>query len=130
MQVATFGLHLATLDLRQHSARHTDAVAELARAAGVEHYALMSAIERTDWLTAELATGRLLASPYTPLSAETRETLGVFAVARRALDEIGDKAIGTYIVSMTRDVSDLLAVLASSRPSTNFPRSRSVAWSS
>ena len=112
MQVATFGLHLATLDLRQHSARHTDALAELARAAGVDHYALMSTIERTEWLTAELATGRLLASPYTPMSAETTETLGVFAVAKRALDEMGDKAIGTYIVSMTRDVSDLLAVLA------------------
>ncbi len=111
MQVATFGLHLATLDLRQHSARHTDALAELARAAGVDHYADMSEIERTEWLTTELATGRLLASPYTPMSAETTETLGVFAVARRALDEMGDKAIGTYIVSMTRDESDLLAVL-------------------
>ena len=44
-------------------------------------------------------------------SAETLETLNVFRVARRALDEISPLSIRTYVISFTREVSDLLAVL-------------------
>ncbi len=111
-QVAAFDLHLATLDLRQHSERHTAALAEITRALGYPHdYARMNEGERLDWLTHELETPRPLIATDARYSAETTETLNVFRVARRALDEISQSAIRAYIVSMTRDVSDLLAVL-------------------
>ncbi len=110
-QVAVFGLHLATLDLRQHSERHTAALSEITRALRLTDYARMSEEERVEWLSRELDTPRPLVAADARYSAETNETLNVFRVARRALDEISANAIRTYIVSMTREVSDLLAVL-------------------
>jgi phosphoenolpyruvate carboxylase len=111
-QVAAFGLHLAQLDLRQHSERHTAALTEITRALGfAKDYAQMCEDERAEWLTKELSTPRPLVAFDADYSAETIETLNVFRVARRALDEISQRGIRTYIVSMTREVSDLLAVL-------------------
>jgi phosphoenolpyruvate carboxylase len=111
-QVAIFDLHLATLDLRQHSDRHIAALAEITGGLGLTpDYARMSERERAAWLTQELASARPLAAFDAHYSAETTETLNVFRVARRALDEISPRAIRTCIVSMTREVSDLLAVL-------------------
>ncbi len=110
-QVVVFDLHLATLDLRQHSERHTAALAEITRTLGVGDYARMNEDERVEWLARELATARPLVSAEARYSAETSETLNVFRVARRALDEISPSAIRTYVVSMTREVSDLFAVL-------------------
>jgi phosphoenolpyruvate carboxylase len=110
-QVAVFDLHLATLDLRQHSERHTAALSEITRALRLRDYARMSEDERVEWLTRELDTPRPLVATDARYSGETTETLNVFRVARRALDEISPNAIRTYIISMTREVSDLLAVL-------------------
>src|SRR5262252_8351039 len=110
-QVAVFGLHLATLDLRQHSERHTAALSEITRALRLRDYSQMSEDERVEWLTREFDTPRPLVATDARYSAETTETLNVFRVARRALDEISPSAIRTYIISMTREVSDLLAVL-------------------
>jgi phosphoenolpyruvate carboxylase len=111
-QVAAFGLHLAQLDLRQHSERHTAALTEITQALGfAKDYAQMCEDERAEWLTRELSTPRPLVAFDADYSAETIETLNVFRVARRALDEISQRGIRTYIVSMTREVSDLLAVL-------------------
>ena len=111
-QVRTFGLHLATLDLRQHSERHTSALVELRRLASLDgDYGRMSEGERSSWLTEELMSARPLASPRASLSRDTAETLNVFAVARRALEEVSDKAIGSYIISMTREASDVLGAL-------------------
>jgi len=111
-QVAVFGLHLAALDLRQHSQRHTSALEEITRGLGLRNdYAAMSEAERVEWLTAELSTPRPLVATDASYSQETTETLNVFRVARRALEEISPRAIRTYIVSMTQQASDLLAVL-------------------
>ena len=66
---------------------------------------------RAGGLTEELAPPRPLVATDAHYSADTTETLNVFRVTRRALEEINAEAIRTYIVSMTRDVSDLLAVL-------------------
>jgi phosphoenolpyruvate carboxylase len=110
-QVAVFGLHLATLDLRQHSERHTAALSEITRSLRLRDYSQLSEDQRVDWLTRELDTPRPLVGADARYSAETTETLNVFRVARRALDEISPNAIRTYIISMTREVSDLLAVL-------------------
>ncbi len=110
-QVAVFGLHLATLDLRQHSERHTAALSEITRSLRLRDYSQMSEDDRVEWLTRELDTPRPLVATDARYSAETTETLNVFRVARRALDEISPNAIRTYIISMTREVSDLLAVL-------------------
>ncbi len=112
MQVATFDLHLATLDLRQHSDRHTAALKEITQTLKFKRdFSRMNEDERVQWLRRELSTPRPLVAPDARYSKETTETLNVFRVARRILDEIHPHAIRTYIVSMTRHTSDLLAVL-------------------
>src|SRR5262249_34857012 len=98
-------------DLRQHSERHTAALSEITRSLRLSDYAQMSEDQRIEWLTRELDTPRPLVATDARYSAETTETLNVFRVARRALDEISPNAIRTYIISMTREVSGLLAVL-------------------
>jgi phosphoenolpyruvate carboxylase len=111
-QVATFDLYLAKLDLRQHSERHRAALTEITHGLGfAKDYSQMSEQERARWLTEELTTPRPLVATDARYSAETTETLNVFRVARRALEEINPNAIRTYIVSMTQEASDLLAVL-------------------
>lgn len=111
-QAATFDLHLAALDLRQHSDRHTAALEEITHGYGCDPgYASWDEPQRLKWLSDELASPRPLVSPDAQFTPDTIETLNVFRVARRVLDEISPRAIGSYIISMTRDASDLLAVL-------------------
>jgi len=111
-QVEVFGLHLACLDLRQHSARHTAALAEVTAPLGIpDGYAALDESARVAWLTAELATPRPLVAADASYSPETTETLNVFRVARRALDEISPRSLRSYVISMTRAASDVLTVL-------------------
>ncbi len=115
-QVRTFDLHLATLDIRQRSERHEEALDEITRGMGQGRtYARMTGKERVEWLTRELRTPRPLVSFDCDLSEPTVETLNVFRVSRRALDEMSSGAIRSYVVSMTRGVADVLAVLVLSK---------------
>jgi len=58
-QVATFGFHLASLDLRQSSDRHVEALTEITRELGFQRpYGAWSEGERVDWLTRELESPR------------------------------------------------------------------------
>src|SRR5262249_23333780 len=107
-----FGFHLATLDLRQHSAVHEAAVAELLAAGGVPGYAWLPEEERTTLL------GRLLerADVGAPrersrLSPPTRELLETLDVIGRARRDSGPEACERYVVSFTRSASDMLEVL-------------------
>ncbi len=66
-------------------------------------------------LTAELEAGRPLTPAHLDFSDQTNETVEVFRLIRRAAERVGPDAIRTYIVSMTRGPSDLLAVLLLAR---------------
>lgn len=108
LRVRTFGLHLASLDIRQHSDIHLTAVAELLAAAGVtDSYAQMKEQERLEVLRAELASARPLVRSFHRLSEQASmvmETMRVVADAVR----VAPHSIGTYIVSMTHEVSHIL----------------------
>jgi phosphoenolpyruvate carboxylase len=110
-QAEIFGFHLATLDLRQHASRHVMALAEVFARYGTPGYAEMSEDDKASLLTRELATPRPLAPHVLDFSAETNETLELFRLVRRAHQRVGPAAVETYVVSMTRGPSDLLAVL-------------------
>ena len=115
-QAEIFGFHLASLDLRQTSARHTSAVAEvLGRCAVASGYAGMSEVERAELLTREILAGRPFAPHRLDFSPETCATLDLFRLVRRAHERVGPLAIESYVVSMTRGPSDLLAVLLMAR---------------
>jgi phosphoenolpyruvate carboxylase len=109
--VETFGFHLATLDLRQNSDVHARVVAELLKVAGVvDDYTSLDEEARVALLRRELASERLLASPYSSYSHETQSELAIVRAAAKAHQLYGTAAITTYIISKCESVSDMLEV--------------------
>jgi phosphoenolpyruvate carboxylase len=115
-QAEIFGFHLASLDLRQDSSRHTGAVAEVLGRYGVRAgYAQATEADRASLLTREILGGRPFAPHRLDFSEATNETLDLFRLVRRAHEQVGPAAVESYVVSMTRGPSDLLAVLLMAR---------------
>ncbi|MEM8560416.1 MAG: phosphoenolpyruvate carboxylase, partial [Bacteroidota bacterium] len=111
IQARTFGFHLMTVDVRQHSRVHEAAVTDLLRMGGVtDDYATLDEDAKVKVLTAELENPRPLVPRAAPLPEDTQRLLDVFEVMRRAIER-EPASIGSYIVSMTSDVSDVLEVL-------------------
>jgi phosphoenolpyruvate carboxylase len=109
--VDTFGFHLATLDLRQNADVHLRVVTELLRVAGVSpNYNELDETARVELLRRELASERLLASPYAAYSDETLSELAIVRAAAEAHRLYGKGCITTYIISKCESVSDLLEV--------------------
>ncbi len=111
--VETFGFHMATLDVREHAARHHDTLTELFQLIDVD-FASMTPEQRFGALSAELGGTRPLTGLTTTLSAEAANTLGAFHAIREAKDLYGEQVIESYIISMTETPADVLeaAVLA------------------
>jgi phosphoenolpyruvate carboxylase len=106
--VRTFGFHLAALDVRQHSGVHEQTVATLLRAAGVEDdYAGLSESEKLDVLRDELTTPRPLVRQHDTLPDTAAQMMTVFKTIR-TIHAVDPEAMGSYIVSMTHSVSDML----------------------
>jgi phosphoenolpyruvate carboxylase len=108
-----FGFHLAKLDIRQHSAKHEAALDEITQQLSIipGGYAKLSASERIAFLARELESRRPMIPARLGFSDETNEIIEVFRTIQRCQHAYGTEAVDTYIVSMTRDASDLLAVL-------------------
>ncbi len=114
-QARIFGFHLASMDIRQHSDRHREAVAELLnrynrpRDCHYDYIALPER-ERTQVLVEEIESPRPLTARL-QYSEETNETVALFRLIRQAHERIAPEAIGAYIISMTTSVSHVLDVL-------------------
>ncbi len=109
--VETCGFHLATLDLRQNADVHERVVADLLRVAGVaSDYLSLDEASRVAVLRRELASERLLASPFAAYEPETTTELAIVHAAAAAHALYGPAAITSYVVSKTESVSDLLEV--------------------
>ena len=109
--VETCGFHLATLDLRQNADVHARVVADLLKVAGVEPgYLALDEASRVSLLRRELASERLLASPFATYAEETASELAIVRAAAEAHALYGPASITTYIVSKCESVSDLLEV--------------------
>lgn len=106
------GFHFATLDIRQHSERHTDALHEIcARYSGSRmQWRELTEDAKLQWLAEEFATTRPLTSEL-DFSTETNETVSVFRVVRRAQERMGQRVVDSYIISMTERPSQILEVL-------------------
>lgn len=114
--VAAFGLHIATLDIRQHSARHTAALAEILAVAGITpDFAALDEGSRTDLLSALLLDPRPIIPTRLTYSDPTNETVQVLRTVAALLEQFNPDTINTYIISMTTGVSDLLVVLLLAR---------------
>ncbi len=109
--VETFGFHLATLDLRQNADVHERVIADLLKVAGVnDNYQELQEAERVAILRQELASERLLASPFAQYRDETLTELSIVRAAAEAHSRYGREAISSYVISKCESVSDLLEV--------------------
>lgn len=107
----TFGFHLAAMDIRQHSGVHEQAVSELLSAANVNNdYLKLNEADKVELLMQELRNPRPLAPIHARLSKSTVELLNVFKLIGSIL-ELDENAFGSYIISMTHGVSDMLEVV-------------------
>ncbi len=111
IRAKTFGFHMAALDVRQHSGVHEEAVTALLQVAGVhEQYASLEEAEKLDLLRAELSNPRPLLPRGTDLPDSARIVVESFEVIRE-IREQEPRAIGSYVISMTHAVSDMLEVM-------------------
>ncbi|MXX25414.1 MAG: phosphoenolpyruvate carboxylase [Caldilineaceae bacterium SB0668_bin_21] len=125
-QARIFGFHLASMDIRQHSERHFEAVAELVnryyRAQDPDFdYLALSEDERTRLLVEEIESPRPLTARLL-YSNDTNETVALFRLIRQAHERIAQQAIGAYIISMTTSVSHVLEVLLLAKDAGLFGR--------
>lgn len=105
-KVRCFGIHLVRHDVRQDSARHTEAFSELTQFLGLGDYAQWDEAQRQAFLLRELDNRRPLIAPNWNPSADVKEVLDTCAVvAQQPL-----QSLGAYVISMARQPSDVLAV--------------------
>ncbi|MEQ8515198.1 MAG: phosphoenolpyruvate carboxylase [Chromatocurvus sp.] len=105
-RVACFGVHLVRLDIRQDSARHTEALAEITRHLGMGDYASWSEQQRLEFLVTELSGRRPLLPADWRGSDAAQEVLDTC----RTLAAQSPASLGVYVISMAREASDVLAV--------------------
>ena len=112
-QVEIYGFNLAQLDIRQERSRHADTIAEIADYLQVlpGSYHDLSEADRVEWLVQELQTRRPLIPGELPFSPKAVETVETFRMLRRLHQEFGPEICQTYVISMNRDVSDILEVM-------------------
>lgn len=109
-RVRTFGFHLARLDVRQESSVHGRALASVLD--GQEAWDGADAVTRAARL-APFASGEQALAASNEEGGERLDA--VFAALADARHRHGADALGSYIISMAHDRSDVLAVLALAR---------------
>jgi phosphoenolpyruvate carboxylase len=114
--ISAFGLHLATMDVREHAEAHHEVLAQLFKRVGeVPNYGALPRAERTELLARELSGRRPLSGVDTPLSDSARKTFDVFRTIKDAHERFGPEVIESYIISMTLGVDDVLAAVILAR---------------
>lgn len=107
----TFGFHLTALDIRQHSQLHEETVEELLGLGEVmEGYTKLSEEDKIEVLVKELQNPRPL-SPFKSKRTEVASRVMTVFEEIRDIITLDSNAFGSYIISMTHGVSDMLEVL-------------------
>jgi phosphoenolpyruvate carboxylase len=113
-EVEAFRFCTVRLDVRENTTKLNAALADLWRTGG-------PADRRTDgqapeqgsdqwrqWIAAELARPLSPGSKVAELPPESAETAGMFDLVRQLREDVDREAFGTFVLSMTRSVSDVL----------------------
>ncbi|KAG7978949.1 hypothetical protein I3843_05G105900 [Carya illinoinensis] len=105
-RVATFGMVLMKLDLRQESGRHADTLDAITRYLDIGTYSEWDEGKKLEFLTRELKGKRPLVPQSIEVAPDVKEVLDTFRVAA----ELGSDSLGAYVISMASNASDVLAV--------------------
>ncbi len=110
--VKTFGFHLAKLDIRQNSAFHDKAITQILKANGEKEFEFENWDEgkRVQFLNHLLQNNSPITDVTVSYGAEADAVLDCYRVVRQHINRYGADGIGSFIISMTRNVSDLLVV--------------------
>src|SRR3954451_5221704 len=116
--LATFGLHLATMDIREHADAQHHAIGQLVdRLAqpGARPDAELDRDERRALLADELRSRRPLAPSPPPLDEAGARAYVTFEAIGDALDRHGPEVVESFIVSMCRGADDVFAAVLLAR---------------
>ena len=111
--VEVFGFHLAALDIRQNSSRHDEAIEELESALGESKqppYRNRTEKERRSLLEAWLKKIPWSVEEAIAAGPAAADVIGTYQTLAKHARQHGIDGLGLSIISMTRDVSDLLAI--------------------
>jgi len=110
--VNCFGFHLAKLDIRQNSAFHDKAISQILKSNGKEDYDFESWTEekRVSFLNEILENHSPITDITVSYGVEADNVLDCYRVVRHHINQYGSAGIGSFIISMTRNLSDLLVV--------------------
>jgi phosphoenolpyruvate carboxylase len=110
--VKCFGFHLAKLDIRQNSAFHDKAIRQILKTIGEKDYEfdLWEEEKRVLYLNRLLESNAPITDITVAYGHEADNVLDSYRVVRHHIDQYGADGIGSFIISMTRNLSDLLVV--------------------
>lgn len=101
-----FGFSLIQLDVRQEASKHALAMDEITRYLGMGSYLEWSEETKQAFLLSELENRRPLIPENAEWSVATKDILGTFSMLAR----LPRRSLGTYIISMAKESSDVLLV--------------------
>ncbi len=110
--VRTFGFHLARLDIRQNSQYYLKSLSQLlddSMKYGGD-FATWPEKKKLELLNRELLTNRPFVRSTEGLGGQAQESLATLKVLSDHIRKYSNDGLGPLIISMTRDVSDLLTV--------------------
>lgn len=115
--VNTFGFHLVAQDIRQNSASYHQALVWILNQSGLDSdaYEALNDEERCSFISQMLLSPKPLLASHIPLEGPALDAITSLKVVAKAIQTYGPACIGSIIVSMTRQSSDLLQVLIFAR---------------
>ncbi|WP_167611983.1 phosphoenolpyruvate carboxylase [Maribellus sediminis] len=111
--VKTFGFHLAELDVRQNSAYYEKALNQILQESNT--FGSNFEEKRSQIIRQELGSNRPFIRSWSDLPTEAQSVLDCFAVLQNHYKKYSGYALGSLIISMTRNVDDLLTVYVLAR---------------
>ncbi|HEX7663179.1 MAG TPA: phosphoenolpyruvate carboxylase, partial [Polyangiaceae bacterium] len=106
--VEIFRFSTVRLDLRENTTRTTNALCDLWHATREDEPAAPDSAEWRAWLDAQLQTPPLSADERERFSRETRDTIEMFELVAELQSRLDREAFGSFILSMTHSVADVL----------------------
>lgn len=106
-RIACFGMTLTRLDIRQNSERHAEVFEELSEYYGLGSYSNWSEAGRQSFLIKELQSKR----PLIPLDWQPGEDVREVLDTCRVVAKTDPAALGSYVISMASQPSDVLSVI-------------------
>ncbi|NUF28060.1 Phosphoenolpyruvate carboxylase, type 1 [Gilliamella bombicola] len=105
-RIKSFGLQLVRLDIRQDSSMHTEALDALTKELNLGSYAKWTEQEKQAFLLTELQSNR----PLLPYNWQPDQMVQEVLDTCRVIKKAGEESIASYVISMAKAPSDILAV--------------------